>query len=138
MIMKLLLVFCLFAFTVFSLPYHHKITLANSLIVGRDDMQDLFDWECKVCSAENKPIHSHSIEEKAKDVKCIVSVYDDFIVLAFRYTNTAQNVWQDILYPLQVFLFLFRLKTQIHVQAAKFRKHTKICGFKLLMMWKLI
>lgn len=24
------------------------------------------------------------------------------MVLAFRYTNTALNVWQDILYPLQV------------------------------------
>jgi hypothetical protein len=24
------------------------------------------------------------------------------MILAFRYTNTALNVWQDILYPLQV------------------------------------
>ncbi len=37
-----------------------------------------------------------------KDIKCILSVYPSFIILAFRYTNTALNVWQDILYPLQI------------------------------------
>jgi hypothetical protein len=89
-----------------SIPYEDQITLANSLIVGRDDYSDLFNWECKVCDSTNKPIHTHPIEEKAKDVKCIISVYSKFIVLAFRYTNTAQNVWQDILYPIQVTIFL--------------------------------
>jgi hypothetical protein len=29
-------------------------------------------------------------------------VYPTFVILAFRYTNTALNVWQDILYPLQI------------------------------------
>ena len=85
-----------------TIPYEDQITLANSLIVGKEDNSDLYAWECKVCDSSNKPVHTHPIEEKAVDVKCIMSVYAKFIVLAFRYTNTAQNVWQDILYPLQV------------------------------------
>ena len=88
-----------------SIPYVDQRCLANSLIVGRDDFQDLYNWECKACDASNKPRHSHPIEESAKDVKCILSVYDEnggYIVLAFRYTNTVQNVWEDILYPFQV------------------------------------
>lgn len=35
-----------------------------------------------------------------------MSVYDNVIILAFRYTNTALNVWEDILYPIQVFTYL--------------------------------
>lgn len=62
----------------------------------------MVNWACKACNSENKPLRSHFIEEKAKDVKCVLSVYNDFVVLAFRYTNTAYNVWQDILYPLQI------------------------------------
>lgn len=92
----------LLAVLVISIPYDDQIALANSLIVGRDDHSDLYNWECKVCDSTNKPIHAHPIEEKAKDIKCILTVYSKFIVLAFRYTNTALNVWQDILYPLQV------------------------------------
>jgi hypothetical protein len=92
----------LLVFVVASLPYDDQMTLTNSLIVGRDDASDLFTWTCKVCEPSNKPVHAHIIEEKAVDIKCIVSVYPTFVVLAFRYTNTALNVWQDILYPLQV------------------------------------
>ncbi len=44
-----------------SIPYEDQITLANSLIVGRDDYSDLFNWECKVCDSTNKPIHTHPI-----------------------------------------------------------------------------
>lgn len=55
-----------------------------------------------MCDPSNKPLHAHIVEEKAVDIKCVVSVYPTFITLAFRYTNTALNVWQDILYPLQV------------------------------------
>lgn len=102
--MRITLLLVLFTIA-FNLPYEDQIALANSLIVGRDDLQDLYDWECKVCTPENKPIHAHAIEEKAVDIKAIMTVYDNFIVLAFRYTNTALNVWQDILYPLQVFYF---------------------------------
>lgn len=87
---------------VVGLPYEDQMALANSLIVGRDDQSDLYSWTCKVCDASNKPTHAHIIEEKKVDIKCIVSVYPSFVVLAFRYTNTALNVWQDILYPLQV------------------------------------
>lgn len=42
------------------------------------------------------------IEEKAKDVKCILSVYEEYTVLAFRYTATIKNVAQDILWAFQV------------------------------------
>ena len=88
------------------IPYDDQMTLASSLIVGRDDQSDLYNWDCKVCDPSNKPIHAHIIEEKAKDIKCIITVYSKFMILAFRYTNTALNVWQDILYPLQVTLNL--------------------------------
>jgi hypothetical protein len=93
----LLLVICSIA-----LPNEDQLTLASSLIVGRDDEKDLYNWQCKVCDSTNKPTHAHIIEEKEKDIKCIITVYKDLIILAFRYTNTALNVWQDILYPLQV------------------------------------
>lgn len=99
--MKVVLIGILFVIAA-SLPFEDQRVLANSLIVGRDDYQDLYNWECKVCDSINKPIHAHFVEETNVDVKCIISVYEDMIVLAFRYTNTALNVWQDILYPLQV------------------------------------
>lgn len=85
-----------------ALPYVDQMLLANSMIVGRDDGEDLINWDCNVCAPENKPVASHYIEEKAKDVKCVLSTYPTFVVLAFRYTNTLLNVWQDILYANQV------------------------------------
>jgi hypothetical protein len=48
-------------FFVVSLPYDDQMTLTNSLIVGRDDASDLFNWTCKVCDASNKPVHAHII-----------------------------------------------------------------------------
>lgn len=94
---------CLFLISLSAaLPYVEQMLLANSMIVGREDHQDLVNWDCNVCAPENKPLHSHYIEEKAKDVKCVLSVYPTFIVLAFRYTNTLLNVWQDILYANQI------------------------------------
>ena len=112
-----------------SIPYDDQMTLARSLIVGRDDYQDLFNWECKVCDSTNKPIHAHIIEEKAKDIKCIITVYPKFIILAFRYTNTALNVWQDILYPLQVFFYIYdRLKMKTPATSAKSRRPITTCG----------
>lgn len=113
-----------------ALPYEDQMALANSLIVGRDDQSDLYEWTCKACDASNKPIHAHIVEEKAVDIKCILSVYPTFVVLAFRYTNTALNVWQDILYPLQVLNILFRLKINIPVATARYKKHITICGKK--------
>jgi hypothetical protein len=85
-----------------ALPYVEQRLLANSMIVGKDDESDLLNWECNVCDASSQPIHAHYIEENEKDVKCILAVYDSFVVLAFRYTNTALNIWQDILYASQV------------------------------------
>lgn len=100
--MKVLLgLLCLLALST-ALPYVEQMLLANSMIVGRDDGMDLINWECNVCLPENRPLHAHFIEEKEKDIKCILSVYPTFVVLAFRYTNTLLNVWQDILYANQV------------------------------------
>lgn len=42
------------------------------------------------------------MEEKQKDVKAILSVYEEYTVLAFRYTATIKNVAQDILWAFQV------------------------------------
>lgn len=44
-----------------SIPYEDQMTLANSLIVGKDDYSDLYNWDCKVCDSTNKPIHTHFI-----------------------------------------------------------------------------
>ena len=100
--MKLLVIgLCLFFLTC-SLPYVEQMLLANSMIVGRDDQLDLINWDCNVCDGTNRPLHAHYIEENEKDVKCVLSVYPTFVVLAFRYTNTLTNVWQDILYANQV------------------------------------
>lgn len=99
--MKLVVVLSLVALAC-SLPYVEQMLLANSMIVGRDDMSDLLNWECNVCQPANRPLHAHFIEQKEKDIKCVLSVYPTFVVLAFRYTNTLLNVWQDILYANQV------------------------------------
>jgi len=98
---KTLLFACLLASSL-ALPYVDQMLLSNSMIVGREDQLDLVNWECVVCDSSNRPLHAHYIEEKAKDIKAILSVYPTFVVLAFRYTNTLQNVWQDILYANQV------------------------------------
>jgi 2-oxoglutarate dehydrogenase complex dehydrogenase (E1) component-like enzyme len=60
------------------------------------------DWNCVGCDESNKPLHSYIIEEKGKDVKCILSVYEEYTVLAFRYTATVTNVAQDALWAIQV------------------------------------
>jgi hypothetical protein len=83
-----------------AIPHTDQMLLTNSLIVGRTE--DLIYWICNVCDDSNRPQHTHYIEESEKDIKCILSVYPNYVVLAFRYTNTALNVWQDVLYPLQV------------------------------------
>lgn len=44
-----------------SLPYEDQMTLTNSLIVGRDDLSDLYEWTCKVCDPSNKPKHAHIV-----------------------------------------------------------------------------
>jgi len=100
--MKLLLVCLCFLALAASLPYVEQMLLANSMIVGKDDQSDLVNWECNVCDNTNRPLYAHYIEENVKDIKCVLSVYPSFVVLAFRYTNTLLNVWQDILYANQV------------------------------------
>lgn len=60
------------------------------------------DWTCVGCDADNKPIHTYVIEEKAVEIRCILSVYEEHTVLAFRYTANLKNVWQDLLWAFQV------------------------------------
>lgn len=108
------------------LPVIDQMLLTNSLIVGRTE--DLIHWICKVCDDSNKPLHSHYIEENLKDIKCILSVYPSYVVLAFRYTNSALNVWQDVLYPLQVALILFRSKMTTPAKDARSRRFITTCG----------
>lgn len=98
--MKLLAVLAALCALTFALPYADQMTLANSLIVGRDD--DLQLWTCKVCDESNRPLHSHYVEDTNTNIKSIISVYPEFIVLAFRYTATLLNVWQDLLFMRQV------------------------------------
>ncbi len=100
--MKILIFFTLCFFISVSLPEIDQLCLANSLIVGKSNDANLYLWSCKVCDEKNKPKYSYFIENTSHDIKCLISVYDDLIILAFRYTNTALNIWQDILYPLQI------------------------------------
>ncbi len=57
--MKSIIVFLIFISMVATLPYPDQMTLANSLQVGRQEDVDM--WQCSVCGAQNKPIHSHVI-----------------------------------------------------------------------------
>lgn len=71
---------------------------------------------------------SYIIEEKAKDVKCSLSLYEEYTVLAFRYTATLQNVYQDILWAFQVDFLSCRLKTKELPKDAKFKDSLTECG----------
>ncbi len=59
--MKTTLVFLLALYLATALPYEDQMALANSLIVGRDDQSDLYEWVCKACEPSNKPLHAHII-----------------------------------------------------------------------------
>lgn len=89
-------IFCLSA----TLPFREQISLLNSLQVGR--LEDPNDWTCVGCEDWNKPIHSYVIEEPNVEIRSILSVYDEYTVLAFRYTANAKNLWQDVLWAIQV------------------------------------
>ena len=97
---KLLLALCLLFVAVQALPWNDQVVLANSLIVGRDE--DLELWLCATCDDSNKPLHAHYVHNKKTEIKCVLSVYPDYAVLAFRYTANALNLWEDLLYPFQV------------------------------------
>jgi hypothetical protein len=94
------LLIALLALQVATIPFKQQIALLNSLEVGRDE--DPMTWSCIGCDASNKPLRSHVIKEDNKDIKAILSVYDEYTVLAFRYTATAKNIWQDLLWAIQV------------------------------------
>ena len=90
----------LIALQTFDIPYKQQIALLNSLQSGRDT--DPINWDCNGCDAATKPLKSHVIEEDVQNIKAILSVYNDYTVLAFRYTATAKNIWQDLLWAIQV------------------------------------
>ena len=46
--MKIIVVVLLIAIAS-ALPKDEQMLLSNSMIVGRDDQQDLINWECNVC-----------------------------------------------------------------------------------------
>lgn len=56
------------------IPWKSQLALVNSLEVGRDE--DPNTWACVGCDQSNQPLHTYIIEEKAKDVKCSVAVYE--------------------------------------------------------------
>lgn len=90
--------------TIFSLtlaiPFKEQIALVNSLEVGR--IEDPMAWTCVGCDEDNKPIRSFIIQEKSVEIRSILSVYEEYTVLAFRYTANLKNVWQDLLWAFQV------------------------------------
>lgn len=83
-----------------SLPFKDQIALLNSLQVGRDE--DPMVWECNGCDPSTRPNKGYVIKEDSNDLKAILTVYDEYTVLAFRYTATLKNVIEDILYFFQV------------------------------------
>lgn len=83
-----------------SIPFEQQIALLSSLEVGR--LEDPMAWTCVGCESDNKPIQSFVIEETEVQIRCILSVYEEHTVLAFRYTANLKNVWQDLLWAFQV------------------------------------
>jgi hypothetical protein len=85
-------------------------------------------WECNGCDETNKPLSISVIEEKVKDVKCILSVYPEYTVLAFRFTATITNFFQDILWAIQVPMGSRRDKMRTHPPDAKCKGSSIACG----------
>ena len=83
-----------------QLPFKEQIALVNSLEVGRQE--DPMTWSCVGCDEDNKPLKSFLIEEKSVEIRAILSVYEEYTVLAFRYTANLKNIWQDLLWAIQV------------------------------------
>jgi hypothetical protein len=82
-----------------SIPYHQQLALVNSLEVGRNE--DPNDWTCIGCDESNLPINTYIIEEKSKEIRASLAVYEEYTVLAFRYTANVKNVYQDVVYAVQ-------------------------------------
>ena len=88
-------------------------------------------WTCAGCESDTKPLNSQIFENTNTKIKSIISAYEEYTVLAFRYTANLKNVWQDLLYPIQVDFLSFRLKTMMLPKDAKFKENTIACGKKL-------
>ena len=111
-----------------ALPFKHQIALLNSLESVRNE--EPMTWNCAGCDEDTRPTRSHVVEEDEVKIRAILSVYEEYTVLAFRYTANLKNVWQDLLYPIQVDFSLFRLKTMTHPKDARFRENMTACGKK--------
>jgi hypothetical protein len=98
--MKFILIINFLISLCLAVPYHHQLALVNSLQVGRDE--DPIEWTCVGCDEDNKPLRTFIIEEKSIQVKSILSVYEEYTILAFRYTANAKNIWQDVLWAIQI------------------------------------
>jgi hypothetical protein len=124
--MKVLILFATLALLAVSLPFAHQIALENSLQVGRNE--DPMVWSCAGCEEANKPISSHVVEETAVQIRAILSVYEEYTVLAFRYTANLKNVWQDLLYPIQVDFLPPRPRMTMRPRDARCNASTTACG----------
>lgn len=122
---SILILLSLIAFTL-ALPYKHQLALVNSLEVGRNE--DPMVWACTGCDEDNKPLNSYVIQETSKEIRAILSVYEEYTILAFRYTANVKNVFQDILYPIQVDFLPFRGKMMMLQRVAKFKRSMMTCG----------
>jgi hypothetical protein len=109
-----------------TIPWKSQIALLNSLEVGR--AEDPMVWACAGCDSSNKPLQSAIIEDNKKDVKSILSLYPEYTVLAFRYTANLHNVYQDILWAIQVDLLLDRFKMNQRPQDARCKESLIRCG----------
>jgi len=121
-----LLVLATLACLALTLPFKHQIALLNSLEVGRDEDPNV--WACEGCEEDTKPTISHVIEEEEVKIRAILSVYEEYTILAFRYTANAQNIWQDLLYAIQVDLLPFRSKTMTLLLDVKSIRNMIACG----------
>jgi hypothetical protein len=57
-----------------------------------------------------------------------LSVYPEYTVLAFRYTATLKNFFQDILWAFQVDFSSFRFKMRRHQLDARCKDNSTECG----------
>ena len=68
------ILFACLALSCMSIPFKSQIALVNSLEVGREE--EPMVWACYGCDAQNKPKSSAIIEEKAVEIRAILSVYE--------------------------------------------------------------
>jgi hypothetical protein len=87
-------------------------------------------WSCVGCDADNKPLRSYLVHETSVEIRAILSVYEEYTVLAFRYTANVKNTFQGCsLSPPSKFITT-QHQDDDAPQDARFRRSTTICGRK--------